>query len=57
MAVRSPEQLKKEILALTREYSRTMHRESRPASDDLKESFIPGKTVVPYAGRVFTAKT
>lgn len=52
--MKSTEQLKAEILTLTREYSRAVHRDSRPAGDDLKEDFIPGETVIPYAGRVFT---
>jgi CDP-6-deoxy-D-xylo-4-hexulose-3-dehydrase len=54
----TPAELKAEILRLSREYAERMHRERRPASaatrpDDPK--FIPGTTVVPYAGRVFDA--
>ncbi|HEX8280427.1 MAG TPA: lipopolysaccharide biosynthesis protein RfbH, partial [Chthoniobacterales bacterium] len=51
----TPEETKKEILRLTREYSRHMHQAQRPgyAGDDAVK-FIPGETVVPYAGRVFT---
>jgi CDP-6-deoxy-D-xylo-4-hexulose-3-dehydrase len=30
------------------------HQQNRPAADDLKPRFVPGETVVPYAGRVFT---
>jgi CDP-6-deoxy-D-xylo-4-hexulose-3-dehydrase len=54
----SAAQLKAEILRLTREYSRQMHRANRPgqeANGDHLTEFIPGQTVVPYAGRVFTA--
>ncbi len=47
---------------MTREYSRLMHAANRPANEPrpdgqelpAKPQFIPGKTVVPYAGRVFT---
>jgi len=49
----SPEYIKLEILRLTREYSKLMHKANRPA-DDQNIDFIPGKTVIPYAGRVFT---
>jgi CDP-6-deoxy-D-xylo-4-hexulose-3-dehydrase len=47
-------ELKAEILRLTREYSRQAHAAQRPGNDDARSSFIPGETVVPYAGRVFT---
>jgi CDP-4-dehydro-6-deoxyglucose reductase, E1 len=53
----SPEKLKAEILRLTREYAKLAHRANLPGdgkSKDLKPSFVAGKTVVPYAGRVFT---
>jgi CDP-6-deoxy-D-xylo-4-hexulose-3-dehydrase len=46
--------LRQEILRLTREYSRRVHRQNRPASDAAPPKFIPGETPVPYAGRVFT---
>lgn len=46
--------LRSEILRLTRDYSRLAHQQNRPADDDLKPRFVPGETVVPYAGRVFT---
>ena len=51
----SPDDLRAEILRLTREYSAQKHRAQRPA-DNLADSapFIPGETVIPYAGRVFT---
>ena len=47
-------ELKSEILRLTREYSRQAHGAQRPGNDDARSSFIPGESVVPYAGRVFT---
>ena len=46
--------LKKEILRLTREYSRQVHSSFRPASDPARKPWNPG-SVMPYAGRVFTA--
>jgi CDP-4-dehydro-6-deoxyglucose reductase, E1 len=53
----SPEKLKAEILRLTREYAKLAHRANLPghgSKSDLKPGIVPGKTVVPYAGRVFT---
>lgn len=47
-------ELKAEILRLTREYSRQAHAAQRPGNDEARSGFIPGETVVPYAGRVFT---
>jgi CDP-4-dehydro-6-deoxyglucose reductase, E1 len=50
-------QLKAEILRLSREYAALTHRSNRPGDDprrDSPDSFIPGQTTVPYAGRVFT---
>lgn len=49
----SASQLKEEILRLTREYSRLMHRSNRPGDDSLRSPFAEGD-VIPYAGRVFT---
>jgi CDP-6-deoxy-D-xylo-4-hexulose-3-dehydrase len=49
-----PEELKAEILRLTADYSRMMHRAQRPATHAEAPLFIPGETTVPYAGRVFT---
>jgi CDP-6-deoxy-D-xylo-4-hexulose-3-dehydrase len=46
--------LRSEISKLVREYSRMNHGPYRPGGDPLKPPFIPGETVVPYAGRVFT---
>jgi CDP-6-deoxy-D-xylo-4-hexulose-3-dehydrase len=51
---KTPEQLKAEILRLTREYSEQMHRANRPGADEAM-AFVPGQTTVPYAGRVFNA--
>jgi CDP-6-deoxy-D-xylo-4-hexulose-3-dehydrase len=46
-------QLRAEILRLTREYSRRIHTQNRPGSDPLREAFQSGVSSVPYAGRVF----
>jgi CDP-4-dehydro-6-deoxyglucose reductase, E1 len=48
------DELRAEILRLTREYSRRTHRANRPAADSTGPEFVPGKTTIPYAGRVFT---
>ena len=55
----SAENLKSEILRLTREYSRLVHHANRPgyaggSGDGERAPFVPGETTVPYAGRVFT---
>jgi CDP-6-deoxy-D-xylo-4-hexulose-3-dehydrase len=50
---RSPEEIKQQILRLTREYSALAHRNNRPGVD-AAGTFVPGQTTVPYAGRVFT---
>ncbi|MFZ0615803.1 MAG: lipopolysaccharide biosynthesis protein RfbH [Chthoniobacterales bacterium] len=47
-------ELKAEILRLTREYSTRAHAAQRPGGDPERSAFVPGETVVPYAGRVFT---
>ena len=47
-------ELKSEILRLTREYSARAHAAQRPGVDPDRTAFVPGETVVPYAGRVFT---
>ena len=47
-------QLKEEILRLTRVYSKLAHAAQRPGTDTSRAPFIPGETIVPYAGRVFT---
>ncbi|MFM8570993.1 MAG: lipopolysaccharide biosynthesis protein RfbH, partial [Pirellula sp.] len=48
------EELRSEISRLVREYSRQQHRKNRPADDPSRAEFTPGKTPIPYAGRVFT---
>jgi CDP-4-dehydro-6-deoxyglucose reductase, E1 len=48
----TPAELKASILRLAREYARATHRANQPGGDDA--AFEPGKTTVPYAGRVFT---
>jgi CDP-6-deoxy-D-xylo-4-hexulose-3-dehydrase len=45
--------LKKEILNLTRAYSKQVHAAFRPEGDILKKEWEEGN-VIPYAGRVFT---
>ena len=45
-------ELKKEILRLTREYSSLTHQANLPAWERASD-FIPGETMIPYAGRVF----
>lgn len=51
----SPEEIRAEILRLTREYSRQTHQANRPGYQESPgRVFVPGQTVVPYAGRVFT---
>lgn len=47
-------ELKAEILRLTREYSTKSHAANRPGGDIKRPAFVPGETVIPYAGRVFT---
>ena len=51
---KTPAELKAEILRLTREFSAATHAANRPGDDAKRPAFIPGQTVVPYAGRVFT---
>ena len=41
------DQLKDEILKLTREFSRRVHRSNRPGYEEIQPKFIPGETVVP----------
>lgn len=50
-----PKEIKAEILRLTRLYSSRVHGAQRPTfSDGPRPKFIPGETLVPYAGRAFT---
>jgi CDP-6-deoxy-D-xylo-4-hexulose-3-dehydrase len=53
--MKSPTELKAEILRLTGEYSQLVHRANRPgyAAASAAPEFTAGKTTVPYAGRVF----
>lgn len=48
--------LKKQILALTREYAAMKHQANLPGSAPgaRAQPFVPGVTPIPYAGRVFT---
>jgi CDP-6-deoxy-D-xylo-4-hexulose-3-dehydrase len=48
----TPAELKAEILRLTRQFAAQAHRANRPGSENAN-AFEPGKTTVPYAGRVF----
>jgi CDP-6-deoxy-D-xylo-4-hexulose-3-dehydrase len=53
--MQTPAEIKAEILRLTREYSKLTHQSNRPAFEKEKSvPFIPGETIIPYAGRVFT---
>src|SRR3954452_23960317 len=49
-------EIKAEILRLTRLYSTEVHRQNRPGYTRGEDAprFVPGETVIPYAGRVFT---
>ena len=51
--MKSPTELKAEILRLTREYSLQVHSSFRPAYDPERREWTEGGTI-PYAGRVFT---
>ena len=50
-----PEDLKNEILRLTRLYSEAVHSQNQLGANQPESQFKPGKSVVPYAGRVFDA--
>lgn len=53
--MKSAADIKAEILRLTREYSKLTHGSNRPGYEvNENRPFEPGKTTVPYAGRVFT---
>lgn len=51
--MKSSNELKKEILRLTEEYSREVHKFFRPNADNPKNKWVKG-SAIPYAGRVFT---
>jgi CDP-6-deoxy-D-xylo-4-hexulose-3-dehydrase len=56
IVTKTPDELRAEILRLTREYTALAHRAHRPpagAEAVPRPDFIPGQTPVPYAGRVF----
>src|SRR5438046_7189957 len=46
--------MQSEYLELMRKFTRQTHRANRPGYDQDRPVFVPGNTVVPYAGRVFT---
>jgi CDP-6-deoxy-D-xylo-4-hexulose-3-dehydrase len=53
----SPEQIKAEILRLTREYSSLVHQNNWPADEPAPgRKFVAGQSTVPYAGRVFNTE-
>jgi len=53
--MRTPAEIKAEILRLTREYAALTHRRNWPGNEQNgAPPFHPGETTVPYAGRVFT---
>ena len=49
----NPDEIKAEILRLTREYSKLTHSANRPGNDPERATFQNGEAI-PYAGRVFT---
>ena len=49
----STSELRDQILDLTRQYSIRVHDQQRPGDQRSNEAFVPGETVIPYAGRVF----
>ena len=51
--MKTPSELKKEILELTAEYSKQVHKSFRPNGDSLRSEWVKG-SAIPYAGRVFT---
>jgi CDP-6-deoxy-D-xylo-4-hexulose-3-dehydrase len=55
--MKSPAELKTEILRLAAEYSRAVHQANLPGYHNAAgtPAFVPGRTTVPYAGRVFTS--
>lgn len=47
------EELREQILRLTREYTERVHSKNLPAEAAKSTNFVPGETTIPYAGRVF----
>ncbi len=52
-SVSQAEELKKEILNLTKKYSQLVHKNFLPANDENRPKWLAGNSI-PYAGRVFT---
>lgn len=52
-ARKTADELRSEILALTREFTQLAHAKMAPGGP--ASGFVPGETVIPYAGRVFDA--
>lgn len=50
--MRTPTEIKADILHLTREFSALVHASQRPGNDPARKPWAPGE-VIPYAGRVF----
>lgn len=53
---KTPGEIKVELLKLVREFSRLSHGANLPGTEahqDRRPKFVPGETIVPYAGRVF----
>jgi CDP-6-deoxy-D-xylo-4-hexulose-3-dehydrase len=52
------QEIKADILRLTREFSTLAHAANRPGYGAAlgRPKFVPGETVIPYAGRVFTSE-
>lgn len=53
MNAANPEELRREILRLTREYAAAVHGANRPGTDPRRPAFKAGTDAIPYAGRVF----
>jgi CDP-6-deoxy-D-xylo-4-hexulose-3-dehydrase len=52
--MRTPAEIREEILRLTREFAAARHAGSRPGDDAARPPFREGEDAVPYAARVFT---
>ena len=54
--MKTADEIKAEILRLTREFSALKHSANLPGYDSAgAPPFVPGETVIPYAGRVFNS--
>jgi CDP-6-deoxy-D-xylo-4-hexulose-3-dehydrase len=49
----TPEQIREEILKLTRAYAKAMHAKHLPAGHPQRPAYAPAKDGIPYAARVF----